>query len=197
MSDSVQPRKWQPTRLPHPSESPDKNTGVGCHFLLQCIKVKSESEVFHSCQFFATPWTAARQATLSIANSHSPHKPMSIELVIPSNHLIFCCPLLLLPALRSFQMSRLFTLGGQSIGVSASTLVLTMNTQDWSPLEWTGCSHCQIIITIILNKCAIPGRVSFPCERRAHFVYHHTTNTVIWMWPRVQRSKFKDHVHVL
>ena len=99
MSDSVQPRKWQPTRLPHPSESPDKNTGVGCHFLLQCIKVKSESEVSHSCQFCATPWTAACQASLSITNSHSPHKPMSIESAIPSNHLIFCCPLLLLPSI--------------------------------------------------------------------------------------------------
>ena len=45
MSDSVQPHKWQPTRLPRPWNSPGKNTGVGCHFLLQCMKVKSESEV--------------------------------------------------------------------------------------------------------------------------------------------------------
>ena len=44
MSDSVRPRKRQPTRLPHPWDSPGKNTGVGCHFLLQCIKVKVESE---------------------------------------------------------------------------------------------------------------------------------------------------------
>ena len=98
MCASVQPHKWQPTRLPHPWESPGKNTGVGCHFLLQCMKVKNESEVSHSCQFFATLWTAACQASLSITNSHSPHKPMSTELVIPSNHLIFCCPLLILPS---------------------------------------------------------------------------------------------------
>ena len=45
MSYSVQPHRWQPTRLPGPWDSPGKNTGVGCHFLLQCIKVKSESEV--------------------------------------------------------------------------------------------------------------------------------------------------------
>ena len=45
MSDSVQPHnRWQPMRLPHPWDSPGKNTGVGCHFLLQCMKVKSESE---------------------------------------------------------------------------------------------------------------------------------------------------------
>ena len=44
-SDSVWPHRRQPTRLPHPWDSPGKNTGVGCHFLLQCMKVKSESEV--------------------------------------------------------------------------------------------------------------------------------------------------------
>ena len=49
MSDSVQPHRWQPTRLHHPWDSPGKNTGVGCHFLLQCMKVKSESEVAQSC----------------------------------------------------------------------------------------------------------------------------------------------------
>ena len=45
MSKSVRPHRWQPTRLPHPWDSPGKNTGVGCHFLLQCMKVKSASEV--------------------------------------------------------------------------------------------------------------------------------------------------------
>ena len=49
MSDSVQPHRWQSTRLPHPWDSQGKNTGVGCHFLLQCMKVKSESEVAQSC----------------------------------------------------------------------------------------------------------------------------------------------------
>ena len=49
MSDSVRPHRWQPTRLPHPWDSPGKNTGVGCHFLLQCMKVKSEREVTQSC----------------------------------------------------------------------------------------------------------------------------------------------------
>ena len=48
MSDSVRPHRWQPTRLPCPWDSPGKNTGVGCHFLLQCMKVKSESEVAQS-----------------------------------------------------------------------------------------------------------------------------------------------------
>ena len=49
MSDSVRPHRRQPTRLPYPWDSPGKNTGVGCHFVLQCMKVKSESEVAQSC----------------------------------------------------------------------------------------------------------------------------------------------------
>ena len=49
MSNSVRPHRQQPTRLPHPWDSPGKNTGVGCHFLLQCMKVKSETEVAQSC----------------------------------------------------------------------------------------------------------------------------------------------------
>ena len=49
MSDSVRPHRRQPTRLPRPWDSPGKNTGVGCHFLLQCMKVKSESEAAQSC----------------------------------------------------------------------------------------------------------------------------------------------------
>ena len=49
MSDSVRPHRRQPNRLPRPWDSPGKSTGVGCHFLLQCMKVKSESEVAQSC----------------------------------------------------------------------------------------------------------------------------------------------------
>ena len=55
MSDSVRPHRWQPTRLPRPWDSPGKNTGVGCHFPLQCMKVKSESEVSQSCLTFSDP----------------------------------------------------------------------------------------------------------------------------------------------
>ena len=55
MSDSVRPHRWWPTRIPHPWDSPGKNTGVGCRFLLQCIKVKSESEVAQSCLTLSDP----------------------------------------------------------------------------------------------------------------------------------------------
>ena len=55
MSDSVRPHRRQPTRLPHPGDSPGKNTGVGCHVLLQGVKVKSESEVAQSCPTLSDP----------------------------------------------------------------------------------------------------------------------------------------------
>ena len=55
MSDSVRPHRRQPTRLRRPWHSPGKNTGVGCHFLLQCMKVKSESEVAQSCLTLCDP----------------------------------------------------------------------------------------------------------------------------------------------
>ena len=55
MSDSVLPHRWQPTGLLCPWDSPGKNTGVGCHFLLQCRKVKSESEVAQSCPTLSDP----------------------------------------------------------------------------------------------------------------------------------------------
>ena len=81
VSDSVRPQRWQPIRLPRPWDSPGKNTGVGCHFLLH-------------------------QASLSITNSRSSLKLMSTESVMPSNHLILCHPLLLLPSI--FPRIRIF-----------------------------------------------------------------------------------------
>ena len=51
----MRPHRWQPTRLPRPWDSPGKNTGVGCHFLLQCMKVKSESEIAQSCLTLCDP----------------------------------------------------------------------------------------------------------------------------------------------
>ena len=83
---------------------------------------------------FATPWTAAYQPSLSFTISQHLLKFISIDSVMPSNHLILCHPLLLLPSIfpssRVFLMSQLFASGGQTIGVSASTSVLPMNTQD-------------------------------------------------------------------
>ena len=83
---------------------------------------------------FVTPWAAAHQASLSITNSWSLLKLMSIKSVMPSNHLILCCPVPLppqsFPSSGSFPMSQFFTSGGKSTGVSASASVLPMNIQN-------------------------------------------------------------------
>ena len=90
--------------------------------------------------FFATPWTAALQAFLYITNSQSILKYTSIKSVMPSNQIILCHPLLLLPSIfpriRVFSMSQFFASSGQSIWASASASVLPKNIQDWFPLEW-------------------------------------------------------------
>ena len=127
----MRPHGLQPTRLLCPWDSPGKNTGVGCHALLQGIfqtqgsnpcllhllhwqegslplalprkpytVVQFSSVQLHShVRLFATPWTTARQASLSITKSQSLPKLMSIESVMPSSHLILCHPLLLLPSI--------------------------------------------------------------------------------------------------
>ena len=179
-----------------PWDFPGKNTGVGCHFLLQgifptqgsnpcllhwqvnsfplshhgspesaihipisspfwisfpldhhrasgrvpCAKQKVLIQLFSSVQwlshvrFFVSPWTAACQTSLSITNSRSLLKLMSIESVMPSNHPVLCRPLLLLPSIfptiRVFSKDQFFASSGQSIGASASASVLPMNIQN-------------------------------------------------------------------
>ena len=89
---------------------------------------------------FVTPWTAARQAPLSFTISWSSLELMFIESAMPSNHLILCHPLLLLPLvfprIKVFSVSQFFPSGGQRIGASVS--VLPMNIQGWFPLGLTG-----------------------------------------------------------
>ena len=106
--------------------------------LLPVVAVQSLSRV----QVFGIPRTAARQASLSFTISWTVLKLMSVETVMPSNHLILCCTLLLLPSIlpsiRVFSNESVLCTGGQSIGVSPSASVLPMNIQDRSPLGWTG-----------------------------------------------------------
>ena len=91
--------------------------------------------------FFVTPWTATHWAFLSVTISQSLLKLMSIESVIPSNHLILCRPLLLLPSIfpgiRVFPVSRPFVSDGQRIGASPSASVLPSNIQSWFALGLT------------------------------------------------------------
>ena len=114
--------------------------------LFQSLIVK-QTNLFSSVQsishvrLFATPWTAAHQASLSIPTRgvYSDWSSLShwCHPIISSSVVPFSSCLWSFPASRSFQMSQPFTSGGQRIGVSASTSVLPMNTQNWSPLGWT------------------------------------------------------------
>ena len=114
------------------------------HIVTFCICVVQFSSIQSlSCVLlFATPKTAARQASLSITSSWSLLKLMSIESVTPSNHLILCRPfpscLQSFPVSESSPMSQFFASGGQSIGASTSASVLPINIQDLFPLGLTG-----------------------------------------------------------
>ena len=109
--------------------------------VLKILQTRGSVQSLSRVWLFATPWTAAHQASLSITNSQSLLKLTSIESVMASNHLILCRPfsscLQSFPASGSFQMNQFFTSAGQSIGISASASVLTMNIQDSFPLGWT------------------------------------------------------------
>ena len=159
MSDSLWPHGLQHARFPYPSPSPGACSdsyllSLWCHSTISssvvpvsCLQSFPASVQFNSVQslscvwLFATPWTIACQASLSINNSQSSPKPTSIVSVMPSNHLILCHHLLLLPSMfpsiRVFSNESALHIRWSKIGISASTSVLPMNTQDWSPLGWT------------------------------------------------------------
>ena len=115
------------------------------------VNLNCRQHTFQSVQFLyhvrplVTPWTAARQASLSITNSRSLLKLMSIKLVMPSNHsssvIPFSSCLQSFPASGSFQMSQLFTSGGQNIGASASASVLPLGLTGLISLHSKGLSR--------------------------------------------------------
>ena len=127
------------------------------------------SSVSQRVRLFATPFTTACQASLSITNSKSSLKLMSIPSVTPSKYLILCCPLLLppwlFPSIRVFSNESVLHISGQSTGASASASVLPMNIQDWfSPgltgwisLQSKGLSRVFSNTTVQKHQCAWPG----------------------------------------
>ena len=127
-------------------------------FMVSCLTLRSILTLFlymvsQSVQslsrvwLFATPWVAAHQAFLSISNSWSLLKLMSIELVILSNHLILCHPLLLLPSIfssiRIFSKESDFHISWPKYWSFSFSISLPMNIQDWFPLGWTVGSPCS------------------------------------------------------
>ena len=134
------------------------------------VQFSSVQSLSHVC-LSATPWTAARQASLSTVNSQGLLKLMSIELVMPSKHLILCPPLLLPPSIfpniRVFSNESFLHTSGQSTGVSASASDLPMYVQDWLPLGLTGWisllskGHSRVFSNTTVQKHQFLAR-SFP-----------------------------------
>ena len=139
--------KW---RCPRESEDNMQRFSYEVWIKVQCqiilfIQVQFNHSVMSDCLWHR--WTAAHQASLSITNSQSLFKHMSIESVMPSNHLILCCPLLLppsiFPSIRIFSNESVLHIRWPNIGVSASASALPMNIQDWFPLGLTGLISLQ------------------------------------------------------
>ena len=132
-------------------------------------------------QLFATPWTTSCQASLSITNSWSLLKLMSVELVIhpiiSSSVFPFSPCLQSFPALGSFQMSKFCTSGGQSIGVSASASVLPMNIQEWFLLGWTFLISLQSKRLSRLSNTTVQKHQFFSSQFSSH------SNSHIHTWP--------------
>ena len=167
IADALQPGKQRLGK--------DANNSTSLRVLLQSLnKIIYVSTVQHlaierlntcsitkSCLTLPPPGTAAHQASLSFTISQSLLKLMSIEPMMPSNHLILCHPLFLLPSIfpapESFAMTRLFASGVQNIGASASASVLPVNIQGWFPLGWTG--------LISLQFKGLKGKVQWPHRR--------------------------------
>ena len=147
MSDSVWPHRWQPTRLPRPWDSPGKNTGVGCHFLLQCIKGKRESEVAQSCVTLSDPMDCC----LPDSSVHGIFQARVLEWVASAFSMFMfnslentevCNPCYTLESFRNFKREPtgaiqvpLFWVGTQALAFQkASQVVLLMCRQSWEPV---------------------------------------------------------------
>ena len=156
------------------------------HIQIQFSSVQLLSRV----QLFVTPWTAACQASLSITNSQSLLKPMSIESVRPSNHLILCCPLLLppsiFPSIKVFSNESVLRIRWTKYWIFSFKSVLPMNIQDWPPLGWTGWISLQSkglsksLLQHHSSKASIFQHSAFVIVQVSHINYTHINITPIY-----------------
>ena len=145
---------------------------------------------------FLTPWTAVCQASLFFTVSWRwLLKLMSTKLVMASNHLILCCPLLLLPSFfpssGSFPVSQFSASGGQSLGTSASASVLPMNIQDWYWIDWLGLLAVHGTLKSLLQhhnlKASILQRSAFFMIQLLHPYMTNVKNFALPIWTSVGR----------
>ena len=147
MSDSVWSHRWKPTRLPHPRDSPGKNTGVGCHFLLQCMKVKTKVKSLSRVRLLATPWTAAFQAPPSMGFSRQEYwtgVPLPSPKEGPAAKSLQSCPTLCNPIDGSPS-------GSPSLGFSRPRIlewvaISFSNVWKWK-VKVKSLSHARLLVT--------------------------------------------------
>ena len=136
-------REWNHTDEYHFSVLPKSYFWFNFLFLHQFSSVQSLNRV----QLFVTPWIAARQGSLSITNTRSSLKHISIELVMPSSHLILCYPLFFLPpippSIRVFSNESTLHMRWPKYWSFSLSISLSNEHQDWWSLGWTGCISLQ------------------------------------------------------
>ena len=190
----------QPTRLPRLWDFPGKSTGVGCHCLLQgrpgmpqFVESQRDRHDFSSSLsyvwLFVTPWTAARQASLSITNSQSLLKFMSIKSVMPTNHLILCCPLLLLPSI--FPNIRVFLNPPQLFFFLISWRLITLQYCNGFVIHW----H-ESAMDIHVFPIPIPPPTSLSTQSLWVFPVHQVWSIVSCIQPGLVICFTLDNIHV-
>ena len=178
MSDCVWPHRRQPTRLPHPWDSPGKNTGVGCHFLLQCMKVKIESEVAQSCptlsdsmdcsppgssvhgifQARVLEWAAIAFSTYTYWSA------LISSPLLPTFGVVLCLSQMWLKKLHPFQFCLTVLLPGFSVTRWASSILLTMCGLVQTNFTVSRPLHCLETYTLIAEIS------QFLCSQSFHLI---------------------------
>ena len=144
----------------------------------------SSVQLLSHVQLFATPWTAAHQASMSITNSQSSLKLMSIESVIPSSHLILCRPLLLLPSIplsiRVFSNESALHMRWPKYWSFSFSTFFPKNTQGWSPSEWTGRNSLQSKgLSRVFSNTTVQKHQFFNAQLYSQSNSHTTTGKII------------------
>ena len=151
MSDSVRPHRQQPTRLPRPWDSPGKNTGVGCNFLLQCMKVKSQSEVAQSCLTLSNPMDCSPPGSSvhGIFQARVPEWGAIAFSWQPRQHII--------KQIHRFADKGLYS---QSYGFSSGHVWMWRlgHKEGWAPKNWC-------FWTVVLEKTLLDRRVPWTARR--------------------------------
>ena len=175
--------------LPQAKQLPESGIFYGIfHARILVCSVQFLSRVW----LFETPWTAARQASLSFTDSQCLIKLMSVDLVMPSKHVIpFSSHLQSFPALGLFPMNQFFESGGRSIGVSTSASVRPMNIQDWFPfwIDWLDLLAVQGTLKRLLQHHSSKASI-LQCS--AFFIIHlsHPYWTLEWVeWVSISFSR--------